>query len=240
MPLTITKHIPNFITSLNLFSGCIGITAAFNGHLEAASCFIALSAVFDFMDGMAARLLHVKSEIGKQLDSLADVISFGLLPGVILFELMKMSANLPGDTNNILNPFPYLAFILPVFSALRLAKFNIDLRQTESFLGVPTPATAIVFGSLPLVLQQAASKDYLQFVAAGIGNYYVLALTTIIFCALLVSEIPLFALKFKNLSWADNKAQFILIAFAVLSIVLLGFAGLPLTIIAYILLSLAF
>ena len=236
--MAIKKHIPNFITSLNLLSGCLGISIAFGGNLRIAAYFMALAALFDFLDGMSARLLHVKSEIGKQLDSLADVISFGLLPGVIVFELMKASFNLPGNSSDPLNLFPYLAFLIPVFSALRLAKFNIDERQTESFLGVPTPATAIFFASFPLILNQVAGSEKLGFVTSLLGNYYILLALTLIFSGLLVSEIPLFSLKFKNLKWSDNKAPFILLLLSAISLGFLGFLALPVIIILYILLSL--
>jgi CDP-diacylglycerol---serine O-phosphatidyltransferase len=236
----IKKHIPNFITCLNLLCGCIGISAAFNGNLEAAAALIGLAAVFDFLDGMAARLLHVNSEIGKELDSLADVISFGLLPGVIIYQFMKTSINLPGNTGDLLNPFPYLAFLIPIFSALRLAKFNIDSRQTNSFIGLPTPASAIVFGSFPLIHYQTITSNHLAFISSWLGNYYFLAIATIVISGLLVSEIPLFSLKFKNLKWKDNKAQYLLLIFSLITILTLGFVALPLIIFVYIILSIVF
>ncbi len=238
--MKIKQHIPNFVTSLNLLSGCLGISFAFNGNLELAAWMIALAALFDFMDGMAARLLHVTSEIGKQLDSLADVISFGLLPGVIVLELMRNSNNLPGSGTGSINLFPFLAFLIPVFSALRLAKFNIDTRQTDSFIGVPTPAAAIFFGSFPLILKQIAASGKFEFLAALLGNYYVLAALTIILSGLLVAELPLFSLKFKNMGWKDNKAQFTLLLFALFALIVLGFAAMPFIIIVYIILSLVF
>lgn len=223
---------------LNLLSGCIGISEALAGHLTIAAAFIGISAVFDFFDGFTARLLQVRSEIGKQLDSLADVISFGLLPGMIVFMMMYHSVNLPFKALNGFNFLPYLAFAIPVFSALRLAKFNLDTRQTDSFLGLPTPASAIFFGSLPLIINNSGiSKDVdLGF----LSNYYFLSILVIIICILLVSEVPLFALKFKSFGWAGNKAQYLLVAIAVLLTILLGFAGIPLIILSYILLSLAF
>ena len=141
--MKIYKHIPNTITMLNLVSGCIGISIALTGRLYEASYFIGIAALFDFLDGFTARLLNVRSEIGKQLDSLADVVSFGLLPGMIIFMMMMNSANLPDSGFLNQNPLPFLAFLIPVFSALRLAKFNLDTRQSNSFLGLPTPATAI-------------------------------------------------------------------------------------------------
>jgi CDP-diacylglycerol--serine O-phosphatidyltransferase len=140
----IKKQIPNLLTCGNLFSGCIGIVYAFNGDLKTVAFFVIISGIFDFFDGFAARLLHVKSDIGKELDSLADVISFGFLPGVIMFQLLKL--NSPNDF------LPYAGFIIPVFSALRLAKFNIDIRQTEDFIGLNTPMNTFFIISLPYLL----------------------------------------------------------------------------------------
>jgi CDP-diacylglycerol---serine O-phosphatidyltransferase len=234
----IKKHIPNFITCLNLLCGCMGITAAFSGNNELAAIFIGFAALFDFLDGMAARLLHVKSDIGKDLDSLADVISFGLLPATIVFQLMKASTNLPGNTNSLNNPYLYIAFLVPVFSALRLAKFNHDTRQTDSFIGLPTPASALFLGSFPLIISQIKGTGHLQFLLPWMENYYLLAMATIIISGLLVSEIPLFSLKVKNLAWKDNRAQYILLLFSLGSLLLIGYAALPLTILIYILLSL--
>lgn len=188
-----------------------------------------------------ARILHVKSEIGKQLDSLADILSFGLLPGVIIFMLMDSSSNLPFNSiESSLNPFPYLAFLIPVFSALRLAKFNIDTRQTDSFLGLPTPASALLLGSFPLILDQAETITQLTFISGILSNYYFLLIIILVICYLLVSEIPLFALKFKNLEWGNNKPQYLLIAISVISIVFAGFIAVPIIIVAYLILSLFF
>ncbi|MBK7172737.1 MAG: CDP-alcohol phosphatidyltransferase family protein [Bacteroidales bacterium] len=239
--MEIKKHIPNTITCLNLFSGCIGITFAFADNLSTGAIFIGIAAIFDFLDGFMARILHVKSEIGKQLDSLADILSFGLLPGVIIFMLMDSSSNLPFNSiESSLNPFPYLAFLIPVFSALRLAKFNIDTRQTDSFLGLPTPASALLLGSFPLILDQAETITQLTFISGILSNYYFLLIIILVICYLLVSEIPLFALKFKNLEWGNNKPQYLLIAISVISIVFAGFIAVPIIIVAYLILSLFF
>jgi CDP-diacylglycerol---serine O-phosphatidyltransferase len=232
----IRNNIPNFITCLNLFSGCLGITAAFQGDLPLASCFMALAAVFDFFDGMAARLLHAKSNIGMELDSLADVVSFGVLPGVIMIHLMKSAANLPGDATTFMNPFLYVAFLIPVFSAVRLAVFNLDTRQTDSFLGLPTPANGLLIASFPLIIahtSHAFAKDLLS-------NYWVLAAITVVMCGLLVSEIPLFSLKVKNLKWKDNRVRFTFLILSLLVLVWLKFTAIPLIIALYIALSLVF
>jgi len=237
--LILKKHIPNFITTLNLFSGCIGIIVALKYRIDYAAYFIALAAFFDFFDGLAARLLHVKSEIGKELDSLADVVSFGVLPGIILYQLMTNSPNTPA-AGSYVSIFALIALIIPVLSAVRLAKFNLDTRQTTSFIGLPVPANALFLGSLPLIKLQAKHNESLSWLTAITDNYYVLAFIAIGMSLLLVSKIPLISLKFRNLKFADNKPQFILVAFAVISFVLVTFTAIPLIILAYILLSLVF
>lgn len=234
------KHIPNFITTLNLFSGCIGIIMALQfSRLDYAAYFIAIAAFFDFLDGLAARLLHVKSEIGKELDSLADVVSFGVLPGIIVYQLMINSPNTP-VTNSFVSVFSLVALIIPVLSAVRLAKFNLDTRQTTSFIGLPVPANALFLGSLPLIKLQAGYSDSLSYLTAITDNYYALAFIAIGMSLLLVSGIPLISLKFKNLKFADNKAQFILVGFAIIAFAIVTFTAIPLIILAYILLSLIF
>ncbi len=233
------KHIPNVITTLNLFSGCIGIILAVQNHSDYAAYFIVIAAMFDFMDGMAARLLHVKSEIGRELDSLADVVSFGVLPGIIVYQLMVNSPNTP-VAGSYVSIFSLIAFIIPVLSAVRLAKFNLDTRQSTSFIGLPVPANALFLGSLPLIQMQARYSDSLSWLTAITDNYYVLVFIAIGMSLLLVSEIPLFSLKFRNLKFSDNKPQFILVAFAVISFAVVTFTAVPLIILAYILLSLIF
>lgn len=234
--MKIKSHIPNTITLLNLLSGCIGITLAFDGELELAAIMIGIAAVFDFFDGMAARLLHVKSDIGKELDSLADVVSFGVLPGFLLYFLMIKANNTPIFSLGSFNLFVFISFILPLFSALRLAKFNIDVRQTESFLGLPTPAVAMCIASFPLMLGWDGSVSALT--QQLLGNYYVLAVITLASSLLLVSEIPLISLKFKSLKWKDNQKRFILIFISILIIPIFQFSSLPLIILIYILISL--
>ena len=233
------KHIPNFITTLNLFSGCIGVIVALQYHVDYAAYFIALAALFDFMDGMAARILHVKSEIGKELDSLADVVSFGVLPGIIIYQLMANSPNTPAF-GSFLSIFSLIALIIPVLSAVRLAKFNLDTRQTTSFIGLPVPANALFLGSLPLIKMQAGYSDSFSWLTAITDNYYILAVIAIGMSLLLVSEIPLISLKFRNLKFAENKPQFILVAFSVIAFALVTFTAIPLIILTYILLSLVF
>ena len=233
------KHIPNFITTLNLFSGCIGIILALQYRIDYAAYFIALAALFDFLDGMVARVLHVKSEIGKELDSLADVVSFGVLPGIIVFQLMANSPNTPAGGSYI-SVFSLIALIIPVLSAVRLAKFNLDTRQTTSFIGLPVPANALFLGSLPLIKMQAGFSDSLSWLTSITDNYYILAFIAVGMSLLLVSEIPLISLKFRNLKLTENKPQFILVFIAVISFILITFTAVPLIILSYILLSLIF
>lgn len=222
--MKIKKHIPNFITCLNLVSGCIGSALAFEGSPKAASFLIILACIFDFLDGFVARLLKVSSPIGKELDSLADMVTFGFLPSVILFMLLKetyLSESAP--------LLPYASFLIAVFSALRLAKFNIDERQTNSFIGLPTPANALFIGSFPLIIEQ----DIFSF----LHNPLFLLLLIFILSYLLVSPLELFSLKFKDFSWQNNKIKYIFLALIVILGALLNFAAIPIIIILYLILS---
>lgn len=215
------KQIPNAITCANLFSGCVGIVFAFKGELEIAAYFVLLAGIFDFFDGMAARLLNVKSEIGKQLDSLADMVSFGLLPGAVMFQLLKLS-------NYSSEYLPYLAFIITVFSALRLAKFNIDKRQTEDFIGLNTPMNTLFIVSLPFI-----AHDYPEIIGSSISLIAIIAITSY----LLVSEIKIFSFKLSDMSWAKNKMKFVFIIVSIILIGFLKFVAIPFILVLYISLS---
>lgn len=234
------RHLPNLITILNLLSGCVGITLAFAGNIHIAAFMIGVAAIFDFLDGFTARMLHVNSDIGKQLDSLADIISFGLLPGVIVFQMMNNSLNIPQFRllGQVIPPF--LAFILPAFSALRLARFNIDPRQTNSFFGLPTPASALLFGSFPLIARYSDLNEQNFLINSLLNNYYFLAGITILISILLVSEIPLIALKFKNFKWSGNQPQYLLLLSTFILAIFLGLKAIPLSILIYIIISLAY
>lgn len=230
MPNAITKGIPNTVTCLNLFSGCIAIVMAYEAKYELALGFIFLGAIFDFFDGMLARLLNAPSPIGKELDSLADDISFGVAPAMMVFSFLKEETlTYPAFLVNIQEYIPYFAFIIAVFSALRLAKFNIDERQTSSFIGLPTPANALFWGSLIV-----GSGD---FMLAHINVVWILVLV-ILFSLLLTAEIPMFALKVKNLSWKDNKIQYIFLICSIPLIIVFKISGISAVITWYILLSL--
>jgi len=224
--MNIKNHIPNSITGMNLFSGCISIVFSFSHNYEMAIVFIILAAVFDFFDGMAARLLNVKSEIGKELDSLADVVSFGVSPAMIIFCKMNDLIAVENITNWQIY-IPYIAFIVPVFSALRLAKFNLDTRQTNSFIGVPTPANALLISTLVLL---PAEWSFLF-------NIYSLSFICIAMSLLLVAEIHLIALKIKNLSWKDNRIRYIFVIGAVIIAAILMQNAIPFIIIWYVVIS---
>lgn len=229
--MNIKKHIPNTLTCANLLSGCIGIVIVLNGRPEWAAYFVWLAALFDFLDGFVARLLKVQSPIGKELDSLADMVTFGVLPAMVMFYLIGHGMPYDGNLESIpVMPFlSYAGFLLAVFAALRLAKFNIDTRQSDSFIGVPTPAMALFITSLPLVYNRTGLE--------WIMNPYFLVFIAIVFSFLMVAEIKLLALKFKDFTWANNKLRFILILLSLAMLVTLGIAAIPLVIILYVTLS---
>jgi len=219
------KNIPNTITSLNLASGCAAAIFAIQADYKTAAYLILLSAVFDFFDGFAARLLKAYSPIGKELDSLADVVSFGVAPGLMIYSKISETSQLAGYPQWL----AWFALLIPVFSALRLAKFNIDERQTGSFLGLPTPANALFWAfGIAFALPGAIRFQYLPF-------FFILGV--IVFSALLVSEIPMFSLKFKNMSFRDNKIQFIFLFCCLLLLIIFGMSGISACIMLYILLS---
>ena len=218
------KHIPNTITCCNLISGCIATYWAFVGVTYLALLFIVIGAVFDFFDGMMARLLHVSSPIGKELDSLADDITFGFAPSAIVFSYLS--------TFHIHLPIvPFLAFVMAAFSALRLAKFNLDERQAMGFIGLPTPANALFWGSLIVGLQEKA--------ICFDGLEWCVLVGTFISCYLLIAEIPMFALKFKTWGWKGNEIKYIFILSCIPLLLLLGVTGLAAIIAWYVILSVA-
>lgn len=224
----IVKNIPNTITCLNLLSGCFACIFAFQGEYDWVALCIGLSALFDFLDGMAARLLHAYSPLGKELDSLADLISFGLAPGLMVMHLMAYNSTFHGMASEYQSWWALSALLIPVFSALRLAKFNIDTRQTTSFIGLPVPANALFW----IGICQAGLR-----MESPVCGYAIVALV-FIFSLLLVSEIPMFSLKFKNLKWKENYLRYLIIAVAAICLIFFGLAGLAATIGLYIVLSL--
>lgn len=217
------KHIPNTITCCNLISGCIATYWAFQGNYELALLFIVIGAVFDFFDGMSARLLHVSSPIGKELDSLADDITFGFAPSAIVFDYLKPETEL----------LPFLVFVMAAFSALRLAKFNLDERQALGFIGLPTPANALFWSSLIV-----GAGDWLKSAPVISTNLSLIILAGIfISCWLLIAEIPMFALKFKTWGWKGNEVKYIFLLTSIILLTFLGVSGLAAVIAWYILLS---
>ncbi|MHC1778181.1 MAG: CDP-diacylglycerol--serine O-phosphatidyltransferase [Lentimicrobium sp.] len=232
----IKKHIPNSITLLNLISGSVAVILAVEGKLIPAVALVGLAAVFDFFDGFLARLLHVKSEIGKELDSLADVISFGLTPSVILFCLIRENPALQSH-QGLSGILPYTALLIAAFSALRLAKFNLDTRQSTSFLGLPTPANAMFIVSLALISGSQALQDA-GLLSSIAGNLYFQLALIPLSCYLLVSEIPLFALKFSGgFSFSANKLKYILFLFTIIALIAFQWAGIPVIVILYVAIS---
>ncbi|MEM9390584.1 MAG: CDP-diacylglycerol--serine O-phosphatidyltransferase, partial [Bacteroidota bacterium] len=210
------KHIPNLLTCCNLACGSVGIVKVFNNELHYATYFIWAALIFDFFDGFVARLLKVHSPMGKELDSLADMVTFGVLPGAISFQMLNNLTSLVW--------LPYAGFLITIFSALRLAKFNIDERQTDSFIGLPTPANTLFISSLIFVDQAWLTLPVLLSVI-------------VVFSSLLVAPLEMLALKFKHFVWQGNEVRYIFIGISLVSILLFWQLALPVIIIAYICLS---
>lgn len=235
--MKIIKHIPNAITCCNLLSGCVSILLTTNGHLELAGLMIFMAAVFDFFDGFAARLLKAYSPLGAQLDSLCDVVSFGVAPSFIMFDYINQLV-MRSDWCYLyiygINVLPFAAFSLAIFAALRLAKFNIDDRQTTSFIGLPTPAMGIFVASLPFTLRH----ESLAFMGGLMTNPFFLFGVVALFSYLMVSEIPFFSLKVKSLKFKENKHLYLVAIFAIIKVAIFGLAAIPFVMLFYILVSL--
>ena len=223
----IRRNIPNALTCANLLCGCIGVVEAFHNNLVISCILIGAALIFDFFDGFLARLLKVSSAIGKDLDSLADMVTFGLLPAIIVYQLLMQS--IP-DLLGIWKAYP--AFIIAIFSALRLAKFNNDPRQSDSFIGLPTPANAMLIASLPVIL--LTEDPFWKDIIVNTTNLLILS---VVMSFMLVMEMPLIALKFKHFGWKGNEFRFLLIASTVILILTLKILAVPAIIILYILLS---
>lgn len=268
---SVIKNIPNAITCGNLLCGCLAIIFCLNGNLILASTLIGIAAVLDFFDGFAARMLKVSSPIGKDLDSLADMVTFGVVPGLIMYQLIKSSIGFVGNEHVVpLNHLefynytsdayhlylPFIGLLIPVFSAIRLAKFNNDTRQSESFIGLPTPANAIFIGSLVFLNHQnyiyhvydnfqlslsfkqiGSVTDAGTFFSNWLFHPGILIVITVLFSFLLVAELPLFSLKFKHFKWTGNEVRFIFLVSSLILILFFTYAGISLVIILYILLS---
>jgi len=238
------KQIPNIITSLNLLCGCIAILFAVSGDLVTAAFFVFTGIFFDFFDGLAARLLNAHSEVGLQLDSLADMVTSGVAPGIVMVQLL--SESLTGGMLNMTDLFategwnqgyttyiPFIGLLITVGSAYRLAKFNVDTRQTTSFIGVPTPAITLLILSLPLILKYQFSETAESIIL----NPWVLIILTIVSCVLLNSELRLFALKFKTWGFKENAIRYVFLLLCLSALLVLKFIAIPVILILYVLLS---
>jgi CDP-diacylglycerol--serine O-phosphatidyltransferase len=237
--MQIKKHIPNAITLLNLASGLLAIIAIFKGYYDEAFLFVCLGIFFDFWDGFFARKFKVSGELGLQLDSLADVVTSGVVPGLMIFKLLL---DIQEDSTSVyylteeyyyMGFVPYLGFIITLASAYRLAKFNIDTRQTDSFIGLPTPANALFIMSIPMI-QFDGTHEWL---VNALFNPFVLLIISLVSAFMLNAEIPLFSLKIKDFSWDKNKLQVFFLTIAATLLLFLGFTALPIIILLYVVLS---
>jgi len=237
--MQIKQHIPNAITLLNLSSGLLAIIAIFKGYYDEAFLFVCLGIFFDFWDGFFARKFKVSGELGLQLDSLADVITSGVVPGLMMFKLLldiqedDTSMYYLTEDYYYMGFVPYLGFIITLASAYRLAKFNIDARQTDSFIGLPTPANALFIMSIPMIQFDGSH----EWVVNALFNPFVLLAISLISAYMLNAEIPLFSLKVKEFSWKKSKLQFSFLALSAFLFLFFGFTALPIIILFYVALS---
>ena len=236
------KHIPNLITLLNLFCGSIAVIFAVEDNLFMAAVFVILGIVFDFFDGFAARILDVKSELGLQLDSLADMVTSGVVPGIVLFKLFERTAgsfpcaldfSLTEWNDGTTSFLPLIGLLVTLASCYRLANFNIDTRQTDSFIGLPVPANTLFILSLPLIL---LTNDALWLNEFILNKWFLIGLT-LFSCYMLNAEIPLFSLKMKTYGFKENALKYTFLIISIVMLVLLQFIAIPLIIVIYVLLS---
>lgn len=245
--MSFKQHIPNIVTLLNLFSGCIAVIFAVNGNFVVAAIFVFLGIFFDFFDGLLARKLNVQSPLGIQLDSLADLVTSGVVPGVIMFKLISLTVDAPDYSaysdswNSVfhwqgfkMSVLPLIGLFIPLASAYRLAKFNLDEDQQTYFKGLPVPANTLVILSLPLILEYQ-NNDLMN--AIIINKWFLIGLT-LLSCYLLNSHIKLFALKFKDWSFKSNAVRYLFLVLSIVLLIVLQFAAIPLVIALYIVLSL--
>ncbi|MCB0456960.1 MAG: CDP-alcohol phosphatidyltransferase family protein [Flavobacteriaceae bacterium] len=239
------KHIPNAITSLNLLCGGVAILFTVSGDLIIAAVFVFLGIFFDFFDGLAARMLKAQSDIGMQLDSLADVVTCGVVPSLVMVQLLQVSMyheirplteifSARAWQTGLDSYFPLIGLLILVASAYRLAKFNVDTRQTTSFIGLPTPANTLFILSLPMIFE----FQYSQEIQDILFNKWFLVGLTVLSSFLLNAEIPLFAFKFKTWGFKENKQRYLFLLLAIVLLALLKFLAIPIIIILYVLISL--
>ncbi|OIQ21498.1 MAG: phosphatidylserine synthase [Flavobacterium sp. MedPE-SWcel] len=232
-----SKYVPNFITLLNLSSGLIALIYAFDNNLKMAFLWVCLGIFFDFWDGFFARILKAQSEVGLQLDSLADMVTSGVVPGLVMYKMFENIYSLTGTDvpdDFYSNFIPYIGFIITLASCYRLAKFNVDTRQIDSFIGLPTPANTLFIMSIPMILSQSSGDDFIFNI---LSNPYVLMGITLLSAFMLNAEIPLFSLKIKQLNFKENKLQIFFLLYSVLLLVFLQYLGIPLIILSYVVLS---
>jgi CDP-diacylglycerol--serine O-phosphatidyltransferase len=226
-------HIPNTFTILNLLAGSLSLLLLFKGAYTEAAVLILVASVFDFLDGFSAKLLNAKSLIGKELDSLADVVSFGLVPALFLYVVMSRNTLLMDDNYFVLS---YFSLLIGAFSALRLAKFNVDTRQTVSFLGLPTPANAVLIISLSMIT--LTGENNIPIISSLVSNIWFQLAIIPISCYLLVSEIPMFALKFsKGYKFSNNKLRYTFMLFTVIATIFFQWTGIAISMVVYLLSS---
>lgn len=268
---SIKQLIPNLLTAGNLIGGIFAILFTLTGNIEIAPLFIFASAILDFLDGFVARLLKVQSEMGKQLDSLADMVTFGVAPGLMVFvmmggmmwfdfgaytenviiggEIIEQNSDISVTTASLgyLKFLPFIALLIPVFALLRLAKFNIDTRQSDSFIGLPTPAMTLFFAVLPVLIYDTHvgvlensihPSSWKMVIAQELENPFLLAFLSLFFSILMVIELPLFALKFKHFKWKGNEIRFIFLTITVILLATLFLWAIPMIVILYVILSL--
>ncbi len=232
--MSIKRHIPNLLTLGNLFCGTVATIFAVRGNFKDAALLVAIGILFDFFDGFAARLLKVSGELGKQLDSLADMVTSGVVPGIIMFKLIQ--GNLLAQKNSFDDSYfgiSLIGLILTLSACYRLAKFNIDTRQSDSFIGLPTPAMSLVVISLPLILEYSE----IEFVTNLISNNYFLIIITWVLSFLMNAELPLFSLKFKDYSLKNNVVKYLFLTLSLVMILTLKYLSIPLIIMIYVILS---
>lgn len=231
------KHIPNFITCLNLLCGCLAIICVVLGNPLNAAYLVIAAAIFDFFDGFAARILKVSSPIGAELDSLADMVTFGVVPGLILLHYLAGGIqNLNGILSFLEDPILLIPLAIPVFSALRLAKFNVDTRQTDSFRGLPTPASALWVISIPLIIEFMPFHIWWEPESVIVDRWFVIG-SSVGLSALMVSDIPLLAMKFKSFGWKGNGVRYTFLIISVVLLIILQPVAIPIILSLYVLIS---
>ena len=238
------KQIPNILTSLNLLCGCVAVLFVVSGDLIVVAFFVVIGIIFDFLDGFAARLLKTQSKTGLQFDSLADMVTSGLVPGLVMLQLLNVSifgntmtiseTLSPSSLNNeFSNYLPFVGLLVTVASGYRLAKFNIDIRQTDSFIGLPTPANTLLILSLPLILEFQNS----HLIESVILNKWFLLGVILVSCILLNSKIRLFALKFKTWDFKNNAIRYVFLLLSLIALILMKFIAIPIIITLYVIIS---